>query len=83
MEHDGLPVPLNSHGCILSLSMFGFFFNEIDHSSRKKEFLKSPRIWKKGRNDSMIQFTSDQETIGAADEICLDNIIEKMHYDIS
>jgi hypothetical protein len=45
--------------------------------------LKSPRVWKKSGNDSIIQFTSDQKTIEAADEMCLDNIIKKMHYGIS
>jgi hypothetical protein len=83
MEHNGLSVPLNSHGRILSLSMLGFFLDEVDHPSRKKKFLKSPRIWKKSGNDSIIQFTSDQKTIEAADEMCLDNIIKKMHYGIS
>jgi hypothetical protein len=83
MDHDGLSVPLNSHSRIVSLSMFGFFSNKMDHPSRKKEFFKSPGIWKKSRNDSIIQFTSDQETIGTADEMCFDDIIEKVHYGIS
>jgi len=55
----------------------------MDHPSREKEFFKSPGIWKKSRNDSIIQFTSDQETIGTADEMWFDDIIEKVHYGIS
>ena len=80
VEHDGLSFPLNSHGCILSLSMFGFFLDEVDHLSRKEKFLKSPRIWKKSKNILTLPLASDEEAIGTADEMCFDNIIKQVHF---
>jgi hypothetical protein len=50
VEHDGMAIPLHSHSCVMSLSIWRFsFLLKVDDPPWKKKFLKSSWVWEEGR----------------------------------
>jgi hypothetical protein len=78
VEHDGMTFPLHSHGCITGLSIQRFFFsNQINDTAWKKKLLKSPRIGKKGREDSSFPFALNEKTVRPLEKVCPQEMIKK------
>jgi hypothetical protein len=48
----------------------------MNHTPRQKELLEPPRIWKKSRKGSAIQFAPDQKTVRTGKKARWNNFIE-------
>jgi len=81
VEHDGMIISVDGHGCVTGFSIPGFFFShQINDTSGKKELLKPPWIWKKGVEDSSPPSALDQKTVGTPEKARSYDIIEKTHF---